>query len=1548
MHTSESESVKNRVSALSESKRILLENLLEEQRRKKRQSILKEKGLSGVEKRDSGITALPCTYMQKKFWYVEQLFNESHAYNVSGYVEFHGALQVEYLYEAFKRMIERQEVLRSKFKEVQGNLQVELGETFDERVFKVCDMSNAGISRSDIQQMMVLEGMKPFELAEGQLIQLICYKLSDTEWVGQIVWHHIVSDGYSIGVFIKELLEWYESYAGRSGEPVSPSNIQYYDYVLHMNDRIAKGEFNHQLQFWKEHLDGSPMTCAIPTDYALSHELTYQGDRVEFSIGETLKSRLETTAKKHGVTLFVLYMSALKLMLHKYIRQNDIIVGVPVAGRNDEELHSIVGCFLNMLPIRSQMGEEQMLFEYIQTENNHVMQALKHQDIPFDFIVEELGVERDLLSTPIYQVVFSYENNVLKDIENKDFHIKFGELDLKTAKVDLALEVNEEKDGLSAWFEYKPGKFSRKRIETIKDYYLQILDTVSQYEDVAIKDIEMITAAEKAEILYSFNRPVSGYQPQTIKQLFEAQAGARNEAVAAVCGDESITYHELNKRSNQLANVLRKRGVGRESIVGMMLDKSIEALIAILGITKAGGAFMPLDSSYPKERIQYIFADSGARHLITAGIILDEIGADHIVIDDALIEQESPDNLSDISSSENLAYIIYTSGTTGKPKGVMVEHTGIVNLRDYFITKYKVTSDDTILQFANLVFDASVWEFVMGLLTGAKLCIVTKEAALHMNRFEQELKKHEVTVATLPPQYWNEISGRDLGLRLLITAGSESNTRLVEQLPPSLQYFNAYGPSETTVCASDWWFERDKQIPKKIPIGRPISNMQIYIMNHNTLCGKGRIGELCITGVGIARGYLNRPELTAAKFNDNPFGPGKLYRTGDYASWLEDGNIAFYGRIDTQVKIRGHRIEIGEIESKLISHNNVNAAAVSTEMDSNSNPYLAAYLVLDAPVTIAEIRAFLNERVPSYMIPAVFYTADALPLNINGKVDFTKLSALGSKLEPGNEYKAPSTDIERKLEEIWSGLLGVDRVSIRDNFFEIGGDSIISMQVIAKAAEEGIKLELKSFYDDKCIEQMGMNATPMENIQRDQGEVAGTYLLTPIQRWFIGQNFSDFNHWNQSVCLELKEKVDPKVLNDALNEVCRQHDVLRTRVAGGSTLGNVFGNAGRYAEIMPFAYSDRLQIVGTSVANQHQMQQQIIGLQKSLRLETGEVFKGLLIQDDTGVKSRLVLTAHHLVCDAVSYRIIIEDLFNFYQALSAKEKVKVPLKTTSFIRWSQEAEAYSASFEAITKKNEWNKDHKTHCREAHKNGSNSNNTEADAATFVCSLPEETSARLLTDVSKSYSIKPGEVMIAAMELMLRNLDGADHTIYMESHGRDMLQDKVDLSRTVGWFTNWYPLYFAADQSSDLGRTLKVVKDGMAAAEKRRFEYLISDYPKGAVEVVFNYMGHLDNHNSSDSPFELLGGESLYTRGLTNERVSLLEVNAYVLRDKLTFEWVYNQNLYSKDKIAEQAQALLGNLLDIIEYCMESEDSGVSAADFLDVDTEDLDFILSKFN
>jgi amino acid adenylation domain-containing protein/non-ribosomal peptide synthase protein (TIGR01720 family) len=1534
--------LEQRINSLSGAKAELLEKLLQEQRKKKQAFLQHNSTNSRIQKRRKD-TKIPCSYMQMKFWYVEQIAKNSIPYNMSGFVRFTGRLDTSCLKTAFGEVIKRHEALRSCFVEEKGTVAVKLIDIIIDDVYseKIC--TDKFYSESERIDMMIEEGSRPFDLSKGNLIRLTCYKFSDTDWIGQITWHHIVSDGYSSGIFIREILSIYVQLAANCYKGVSGPEIQYYDYVIYANTQLAENKYDAQLRYWINTLSGSAMKCEIPNDYPADHVITYRGDRVNFTINQEIKLKIEDIAKKYNVTKFCILMSALKIMLHKYVAQDDIIVGTPVIGRNMEECQDLIGCFVNMLPIRSVIDNETKVSDFILAESTNILNALNNQDIPFDYIVEQMKVDKDIYSTPIYQVVFSYEGNAIKEISVKDMQIEFSELNLKTAKVDLALEINDAENGYEAWFEYKSNKFSRERIEKIAAYYMKVLAELISHADKKICEIEMITEREKNMILNVFNKPISAsYEPKTISAIFEDVVCQYPNKTAVKCRDISLTYKELNEKANQVARYLAKRGVSRETIVAVMLEKSIEAFIALLGVSKAGGAYLPLDLSYPKERISYILSDSKAAFVIVDNQNTNTSeNVECIDINDERIASESKENLGISSDYNNLAYIIYTSGTTGKPKGVMVEHTGIRNLKEYFINEYNVTKDDVILQFANLVFDASIWEFVMGLLTGATLCIFTKEIILDTDKFIEALESNRVTVATLPPQYWTMIQDKKPNLRVLITAGSEANVNMLKDLNESITYYNAYGPTETTVCATDWRYDRNKPLPGSIPIGTPISNMQVYIMNHNTLCGIDCVGELCIAGVGVARGYINNEKLSNEKYQKNPFGEGKIYRTGDYASWTKDGDIIFHGRIDNQVKINGYRIELGEIENAIHELAQVRDAVVITESDAGDKS-LAAYIIADDSLTLNEIRTKLLKKLPGYMIPANFYKVSYIPLNVNGKVDKQRLKSIGDKMMQESTYVGPTNETEKILADIWCEYLGLEKVSITDNIFEIGGDSIICMQIISKAAERGMKIELRSFYDDKCICEMAKHVVMNDFTTDEQGVISGELSLTPIQQWFINHNFEQENYWNQSVVLEVKD-LQVECLNKALNEVRKQHDMLRAKL---------IKDQGSF-KLAIQKYEEKELVTVVTAADKSDEEYAIKKLQQSLDIYEDDVFKALLLITDKG--SKLVMTAHHLVCDAVSYRYITEDLFNFYRNLIQEKEIKYPIKTNSFLYWERELSNYLRKDSTLSKLKWWKSQNLNMLRRLPKDFLEGSNLEQDAVTIAHKFTPEDTARLLKDVPKNYKISTIELLIACLAMVLYEWDNKTHLIYMESHGRDVLTETVNVERTVGWFTQIYPFVLEIKEGLSLNDILMKCKDTLAQVEEHKTEYLVLSNNEFAsyqeVErnsLIFNYLGQLDNVVGGSSDFTILRSDELLPRGGINHRPFLLDITAYILNGQLIIELCYSNKIYKDSTVNNLLTKFSDKILESADYCINTDAYGLSASDFSDVDMEDLGFILSKFN
>ena len=1536
--------LEQRINALSESKAKLLEKLLMEQKRKKMEAFQNRAEASRIEKRDKELETLPCSYMQKKFWYVEQMNKNSFVYNISGYVHFKGKLDTVCLKEAMAEVLKREEALRSCFVEEKGSLVARLKDVDIDAVYKEINCTNHEYSVAEREEMMIAEGQIPFDLGKGELIRLVCYQFGETDWNGQITMHHIVSDGYSSGVIIKELLSIYEQLVEKRYQGTAIPEIQYYDYVIHENKQLRDNKYQDKLNYWVESLSGSAMRCEIPSDFQADNVVTSQGDRILFRIDRDLKEKIEDLAKKINVTNFCILMSALKILLHKYVSQDDIIVGTPVMGRNSQECQEIVGCFINMLPIRSVINKEEKVIEFIKSENLNILNGLKNQEVPFDYIVEEMKVEKDIYSTPIYQIVFSYEADAIRDIHVKDMEIAFSELNLQTAKVDLALEVNNEENGYEAWFEYKSNKFERERIEKIVQYYLILLEQIVSVNDEKISELEMITSHEKSLILHTFNSKTSEtYTPRTISAIFEEVVSENPDKLAIVFNDELITYRNLNKRANQLAAYLMKNGVTKGAIVGVMLEKSIDAIVAFLGITKAGGVYLPLDLTYPEDRLYYILEDSQTTHVIVNGSKnLKYEKVSFIRINDESIDAESEENVVVDTEVDQTAYIIYTSGTTGKPKGVMVGHTGIQNLRDYMMDVLQVTKEDVVLQFANLVFDASVWEFTMGLLTGATLCIVTKETILDEALFMQTLEDKRVTVATLPPQFWIMIQDKKPNLRILITAGSEAKQNMLKDLNENTMYFNAYGPTETTVCATAWEYDRSKSLQDPVPIGVPITNTQIYIMNHNNLCGIERVGELCVAGVGVAKGYLNNEVLTNEKFTDNPYGEGKLYHTGDYASWTKDGNIVFHGRIDTQVKINGYRVETGEIETELLSLEQVQDAVVTVCTEENGSKSLVSYLIASDTLQANDIRESLSKKLPYYMIPANYYRVSSFPLNINGKVDFSRLAQMGEKMVFQYEYVEASSDMEKTLSEIWCECMSLETVSVTDDFFKIGGDSIICMQIISKAAEKGIKIELRSFYDDKNIREMAKNAKMSDNATYEQSEITGVMSLTPIQKWFMGQNYEHAEYWNQSVALKVGKMQVPQ-LNQALNEVTRQHDLLRARLVKEQNTWKL--------SIPPF--SEKQLVTVQKVTDRKEEEEAIVTLQKSVDIYGGDAFKALLLEKEDGAE--LILTAHHLLCDAVSYRYIVEDVFGFYNSLIQEKEIHYPMKSNSFLHWQRELSSYMKKERTLSRIKWWKSQNWNQMQKLPRDHANDSNLEKDAVTISHTFSKEETERLIKEVPQNFSISTKELLTACLGIVLKEWDRKTHAIFMESYGRDILTEQMNNTRTVGWFTQVYPCLLDIKEEDTLNDTLRKCKDVLAEVEKYKAEYLMyADSEPGfgtkleKESILFNYLGQLDNSVDEASEFTIVSGKELFPRSQDQHRPFLIDVTVYISGGRLSIDICYGSKIYEEATIRNLLSNYVCKISDSVVHCIETKESGLSASDFSDVDLEDLDYILSKFS
>lgn len=823
-------------------------------------------------------------------------------------------------------------------------------------------------------------------------------------------------------------------------------------------------EYEEAKSYWFDKLSGDIDGIRLQSD---SIEISDQKKSIyKIAFNSELSANLLRVSKNQDGSLYVLLLSALKSLLYKYTDQNDVVVCSPIYNY-EEGMDSDNKYIL----LRDSLNEEMTFKELLMNVMKTVSDGYKHQYYPMDRLFKLLGLDPEKKMT--LSVALALEN-----IHNKKLVQWIADSEVN----DFTILVIRNEDKLEGSIIYKTNRFKEDTIQKFAERFFYILTQALDNLGIKLTDVTLVTSAEKEKILNDFNNTGTDYpKDKTIQQLFEEQVKQSPDNIAVVFKDKQLTYRELNEKANRLAGVLRGKGVKPDSIVGLMVERSVEMVVGILGILKAGGAYLPLDLNYPEERIKYMLHDCGAKILLTQGDVKDSAGK--VGFESEIIDLNDPEiykgeciNPVAINKPEDTAYIIYTSGSTGRPKGVMVAHTGIANLKVFFKKELNIDSDDRIIQFASYSFDASVWETFMALLLGASLYILSKEVTENTDKFENYINDNKITIATLPPPYLANVDKeRVKSLRKLITAGSEINLNLYAKWKDKAEYINAYGPTETTICATVWKDIDNRAELKTIPIGKPITNTKAYIVNkNNQLQPIGVPGELCISGITVAKGYLNKPELTTEKFTVNPFTPEeRMYRTGDLVRWLPDGNIEFLGRIDHQVKIRGYRIEVGEIESALLNYKNLREAVVTAKEVQNGDKHLCAYIMADEEIPASALREYLSAKLPDYMIPSYFVQLEKMPLTTNGKIDRKALPKPDSSIKTGLEYEAPRNVYEEILVRTWEEVLKVNNIGINDDFFELGGDSLKAIVIVNKInAEFMTGFSSKNLFELKTIKEI--------------------------------------------------------------------------------------------------------------------------------------------------------------------------------------------------------------------------------------------------------------------------------------------------------------------------------------------------------------------------------------------------------------------------------------------------------------------------------------------
>jgi amino acid adenylation domain-containing protein/FkbH-like protein/thioester reductase-like protein len=1098
---------------------------------------------ASIERMDR-VRSVPLSSAQQRLWFIDQLEGGSAAYHIAQTVWLKGELDRPALQAALDTLVKRHESLRTVFIEVEGEPVQKIAPEARFALHEV-DLSSRG---TEERKAMVLRQSKeelaaPFDLNAGPLIRGRLFHLSEAEHVLLITMHHMVSDGWSIGVLIRELGALYEAYREGQPDPLPPLPIQYADYAQWQRQWLTGAKLQEQLRYWKEHLQGAPELLELPTDRPRPAVQSYRGASVDVSLGSDLAADLKTLSRRLNLTLAMILYTAWSIVLSRLSGQEDIVVGMPVANRRRTELEGLIGFFVNTLAVRVRLEDDPQVTDLLLRVKETMLEAYAHQDVPFERVVEALQPARSLGHSPVFQVMFVLQNAPRSALQLPGLMLLEQQVPLDTAQFDLLLSLQESADGIFGIANYASDLFEGAKIERWVGYFKTVLSEMVRESELTVSRLSLMIEDERRQVIDLFNATQVAYPGEKlVHELFEEQVDRAPEAVAVVCGDQQLTYEQLNRRANQLAHALLARGVRPDERVGLCVERSVEMVVGLLGILKAGGAYVPLDGSYPAERLRYMLRDSTPVVLVTQERLKETLSTSDVplIALDANMDEVGgePDCNLDAAQlglrPQHLASIIYTSGSTGMPKGVMVEHAGLCNLAYMQMHALDVKPHSRVLQFASLSFDACTWECVMALCSGARLCVASREDLAPGEPLLQFLRAQKITHATLPPVALSALpSGDDLQLSTLIVAGEACPIALAQQWASGRRFINAYGPTEATVCASMQQYELHHT--ETIPIGRPIANAQIYILDrYGAPVPIGVTGEIHIGGAGVARGYLGQPELTAQRFITNPFSTdqSRLYKTGDLGRWRADGTIEFLGRNDHQVKIRGFRIELGEIEMQLARHEQVKEATVVAREDVPGEKRLVAYVTQrdQSRPSVDALRKHLKGVLPEYMVPSAFVILESLPLTPSGKLDRRALPAPEFGAYASSQYEPPQGEVEEGLARIWQELLQVERVGRQDNFFELGGHSLLAVKSLFKinqsfgcplrvtdvyrsptmrdlairiggstTADEFVDLSLEATLDEKIVAKPGLRCVPAENVMLTGGTgFVGRFLLVQL------------------------------------------------------------------------------------------------------------------------------------------------------------------------------------------------------------------------------------------------------------------------------------------------------------------------------------------------------------------------------------------------------------------------------------------------------------------
>jgi amino acid adenylation domain-containing protein/non-ribosomal peptide synthase protein (TIGR01720 family) len=1514
----------------------------------------------------------PLTFAQQRLWFLNQLEPNSTIYNIPIAIRVTGRLNLAALEQSFNEIVLRHEVLRTTFALI-DNQPVQVIHSAPTSIISVVDLRNLPVIKreTEVKQLIIEAAQCPFDLGVGPLLRTTLLWLDEEEYILLVVMHHIVTDEWSMGVFIQELSTLYQAFCVGEPSPLPELPIQYADFAVWQRQRLSESVLKTQLNYWLSQLDGAPELLQLPNDRSRPSVQTYQGTTQSFTINTDLTQKLQTISQESGTTLFMTLLAAFATLLYRYSGESDILIGSPIANRNPSEIESLIGFFLNTLVLRTRF-EDSPSFEKLLTQvRETTLKAYEHQDVPFEQVVEALQPQRSLSHSPLFQVMFVLQNAPRSELELPG--VTWCELNQQstTAMFDLTVSMTETDQGLVGKWEYNTDLFDGSTIERMAAHFQNLCRAIVENPVAAVGELPLLSEAERHQLL-SFNDTASVYPTdKCIHQLFEQQVERTPQSVAVVFENQQLTYEQLNQRANQLAHYLQTLGVGPEVLVGICVERSIEMMVGLLGILKAGGAYVPLDPNYPRERLSYMLADSGVEVLLAHKSLLESLPshtAQVVCLDSdwGAIEQHQKNNLDVGVCSDNLAYVIYTSGSTGLPKGVEICHHSVVNFLNSMSYLLELTQEDTFSAVTTISFDIAALELYLPLMVGAKVIVVSREIATNGDLLLAELLKSKTTAMQATPATWQMLlaAGWSSHYSLKVFCGGEAlPAQLAHQiLETGSKLWNLYGPTEATI-----WSTLDRVGVNKTvagnenapSIGRPISNTQIHILDsHFQPVPIGVAGELYIGGDGLARGYLNRPELTREKFIPNPFSDSKserLYKTGDLARYSSEGNIEFLGRIDHQIKIRGFRIELGEIEAVLNTHPQIEQAVVITKEDIPNKKRLVAYFVSsDESLTTNQTREFLIQKLPEYMVPNAFVILDSLPLTPNGKVDRFALPAPETVRDDLlGTFVAPQTPVEKILAKIWTQVLLIEQVGIHDNFFELGGDSITSIQIVARAKKMGLELTPRHMISHQTIAKLAEVTTTTQNIHLATGEIP----LTPTQQCFFQQNLPNPARCVRTILLEVQQAIAPELLMQVLQQLLLQHDALRLRFRNEESGWRQL--LADRDDVLPITKLDFSTLA--EVEQESAQKEALAQLQASLNLSDKPLIQFALCALGKQKPQRIFIVIHSLIVDPAAWQILLEDFQTACNQVIRGKTIHLPPKTSSWQRWTNRVHQYARSSTIQQELDYWLAESRRQVQPLPVDFYEGKTQVKNLTTSSVALSAEQTQALLQEAPKAYQTQTDDILLTALVQAFEQWTGESKLLVdLQCQRSEKIFDDINISRTVGCFTSTFPALLDIREASDSGDTLKAIKEQLRLIPNKGIGYGVLRYLCGdstaikmqdlpLAEVRFYHQERFDRVLPQSSLLTKAKQFTDLNPSIEEKHNYLLDISWSIVDNQLQLNWIYSKDIYRQSTIERLIENFMEALRSLISHCQSSE-THYTPSDFpqANLSQKDLDRYLAKFD